>query len=119
MSRFAALLFDFDGVLIESEAVGNRQIADYLTGIGRPTTPADSFANFMGLSGTAFLDAVERWARGRVGRHHGRGDDRARPAALVLHTAGREQALDDLAALARERGDASWAAATSAWRQSA
>lgn len=68
---------------------------------------------------TVALDAVERWARGRVGRHHGRGDDRARLAALVLHTAGREQALDDLAALARERGDASWAAATSAWRQSA
>lgn len=59
--KFEAVIFDFDGVLIESEAVGNRQIAEYLTGIGRPTTPADSFANFMGLSGTAFLDAVERW----------------------------------------------------------
>lgn len=58
---FAAILFDFDGVLIESEAVGNRHIADYLTGIGHPTSAADSFANFMGLSGQALLDAVERW----------------------------------------------------------
>lgn len=59
--RFDALLFDFDGVLIESEAAGNRQIASYLTGIGHPTTPAESMANFMGLSGADFLGAVERW----------------------------------------------------------
>ena len=37
--RFAALLFDFDGVLIESEYAGNKQIADWLTAIGHPTTP--------------------------------------------------------------------------------
>ena len=60
-SEFGALIFDFDGVLIESEAVGNRHIADYLTSIGHPTSAADSFANFMGLSGSAFLGAIERW----------------------------------------------------------
>lgn len=59
--KYAAILFDFDGVLIESEAVGNRHIADYLTGLGHPTSAADSFATFMGLSGQSFLDAVERW----------------------------------------------------------
>jgi len=59
--RFAALLFDFDGVLIESEAIGNRQIADYLTGIGHPTTPEQSMANFMGLAGADFLRRVEEW----------------------------------------------------------
>lgn len=59
--RFAALLFDFDGVLIESEAAGNRQIAAFLTGIGHPTTPEQSMANFMGLSGADFRAAVERW----------------------------------------------------------
>jgi HAD superfamily hydrolase (TIGR01509 family) len=59
--KFDALLFDFDGVLIESEAAGNRQIAEYLTSIGRPTTPEQSMANFMGLSGADFLGAVERW----------------------------------------------------------
>lgn len=58
---FDAIIFDFDGVLIESEAVGNRQIAEYLTSIGHPTTAADSFANFMGLSGASFIGAVERW----------------------------------------------------------
>jgi HAD superfamily hydrolase (TIGR01509 family) len=59
--RFDALLFDFDGVLIESEAAGNRQIADWLTAAGHPTTPAESMANFMGLAGPQFVDAIERW----------------------------------------------------------
>ena len=59
--RFAALLFDFDGVLVESEYAGNRQIADYLTGIGHPTTTEESMTNFMGLAGADFLGAVERW----------------------------------------------------------
>lgn len=58
---FDGIIFDFDGVLIESEAVGNRQIAAYLTSIGHPTTPEDSFANFMGLSGASFIGAIENW----------------------------------------------------------
>jgi beta-phosphoglucomutase-like phosphatase (HAD superfamily) len=58
--RFAALIFDFDGVLIESEYLGNKHIADYLTMIGHPTTPQQSMANFMGLAGQDFIDAVER-----------------------------------------------------------
>lgn len=57
--RFDALLFDFDGVLIESEALGNRHIAEYLTAAGHPTTPAESMARFMGLSGKDFLAAIE------------------------------------------------------------
>lgn len=59
--KFDALLFDFDGVLIESEYVGNKQIADYLTGIGHPTTADQAMALFMGLSGPDFLQAIERW----------------------------------------------------------
>ena len=59
--RIEALLFDFDGVLIESEYVGNKQIADYLTSIGHPTTPEQSMANFMGLAGKDFIAAVEAW----------------------------------------------------------
>ena len=59
--RVRALLFDFDGVLIESEYVGNKQIAEYLTAIGHPTTPEQSMANFMGYSGVDFLAKVETW----------------------------------------------------------
>lgn len=59
--RFAALLFDFDGVLIESEYIGNKHIADFLTSIGHPTTPEESMANLMGYAGKDFLDRVEAW----------------------------------------------------------
>jgi HAD superfamily hydrolase (TIGR01509 family) len=59
--RFAALLFDFDGVLIESEYIGNKHIADYLTSIGHPTTPEQSMANFMGYAGKDFHARVEAW----------------------------------------------------------
>ncbi|MEP9402425.1 HAD family phosphatase [Sphingomonas sp. VNH70] len=62
--RPKALLFDFDGVLIESEFAGNRHIAEFLTQAGHPTTPEDSMANFMGLSGSQFTDAIERWIGG-------------------------------------------------------
>jgi HAD superfamily hydrolase (TIGR01509 family) len=59
--RFDALIFDFDGVLLESEYAGNRQIADYLTSRGHATTPEESMAQFMGLAGTDFIAAIERW----------------------------------------------------------
>lgn len=79
--RFGAILFDFDGVLIESEYAGNRQIADFLTAAGHPTTPEESMANFMGLSGLDFLGAIERWIGGPLpdGFHEARQveDDRA------------------------------------------
>jgi HAD superfamily hydrolase (TIGR01509 family) len=59
--RFDALIFDFDGVLIESEYVGNKQIAEYLTARGHPTSVEDSMNNFMGLAGKDFLGAIEQW----------------------------------------------------------
>ena len=60
-ARFGAILFDFDGVLIESETAGNRQIADYLSKIGHPTTLAHAIDQFMGLSGPRFTAALEAW----------------------------------------------------------
>ena len=59
--KFDGLILDFDGVLLESEYAGNKQIADYLTGIGHPTSAEESMAHFMGLSGRDFLAAIERW----------------------------------------------------------
>jgi beta-phosphoglucomutase-like phosphatase (HAD superfamily) len=61
---FAAILFDFDGVLIESEYLGNRQIADWLTANGHPTSVEESMAHFMGLAGRDFTAAIERWIGG-------------------------------------------------------
>jgi HAD superfamily hydrolase (TIGR01509 family) len=48
-------------VLVESEYVGNKQIADYLTAIGHPTSVEDSMNAFMGLAGLDFIGAIERW----------------------------------------------------------
>ena len=75
--RFDAIIFDFDGVLIESEYVGNKQIADHLTGSGHPTSVEQAMANFMGLSGQSFFDAVERW----IGK----------PVPDAFHSARREE----------------------------
>ncbi|UYY76318.1 HAD family hydrolase [Sphingomonas sp. R1] len=78
--RFDGIIFDFDGVLLESEYAGNKHVADYLTSIGHPTTPEHSMAHFMGLAGHDFLAAVERW----IGRpvpedfHAARADEDAR-----------------------------------------
>lgn len=59
--RFDGLIFDFDGVLVDSEYVGNVQIAECLTGLGHPISTEQAMAEFMGLSGRDFLAAVERW----------------------------------------------------------
>ena len=62
--RFDGLIFDFDGVLLESEYAGNKQIADWLTAAGHPTSVHDAMHHFMGLAGPAFIAAIERWIGG-------------------------------------------------------
>ncbi|PCD01930.1 haloacid dehalogenase [Sphingomonas spermidinifaciens] len=62
--KYAGLIFDFDGVLVESEYEGNRHLAEYLTRIGHAHTPAEAMQHYMGLSGRGFIDAIE----GRIGR---------------------------------------------------
>ena len=62
--KFDALLFDFDGVLIESEYLGNQHIANFLTAAGHPITPEESMARFMGHAGRDFIDRVEAFIGG-------------------------------------------------------
>src|SRR4051794_36172257 len=57
--RFDAIIFDFDGVLLESEFEGNKMLAELLTGLGHPTTVAEAIEHFTGLSGQDFIDTVE------------------------------------------------------------
>ena len=59
--RYQGLIFDFDGVLLESEYAGNKQIADWLTAAGHPTSVDEAMHHFMGLAGPAFIAAIERW----------------------------------------------------------
>ena len=53
-----AIIFDFDGVLIESEHVSARQISATLTRLGHPTTIDQALDAFTGLGGQDFLEAV-------------------------------------------------------------
>jgi HAD superfamily hydrolase (TIGR01509 family) len=62
--RFDAIIFDFDGVLVESEYEINQLIARLLGELGHPTTTRETIEHFTGLSGRQFVDAVEA----RIGR---------------------------------------------------
>lgn len=64
--RFDALLFDFDGVLIDSEYEGNRQLAAWLSAAGHPTTPEQAMVEFMGYAGADFLARIATYIGGPV-----------------------------------------------------
>lgn len=66
MAAPGALVFDFDGVLVDSEHVGNRMLADLLTELGHPTSLDDTYDHYVGLAGRDFLDAVARRAGGSL-----------------------------------------------------
>ena len=60
MQPFDALIFDFDGVLLESEYEGNRMLAELLTELGHQTSTEDALREFVGLAGPQFHAAIER-----------------------------------------------------------
>lgn len=57
--RFDGIIFDFDGVLLESEAAGNAHLAELLTQLGFPHSREDALARYTGLSGPDFIGAIE------------------------------------------------------------
>lgn len=63
MIRFDAIVFDFDGVLLESEFEANVQLAELLTELGHSHTAAEAIRHYTGLAGEDFIAAVE----GRIG----------------------------------------------------
>jgi HAD superfamily hydrolase (TIGR01509 family) len=60
MPRVDAIIFDFDGVLLESEYEGNRLLAELLTELGHELSVEDAIRTFVGLSGPQFLAAIEQ-----------------------------------------------------------
>jgi beta-phosphoglucomutase-like phosphatase (HAD superfamily) len=54
-----AIIFDFDGVLIESEFEGNVALADLLTRMGHSTSPSEAVQHYTGLAGKDFVEAVQ------------------------------------------------------------
>lgn len=53
------VVYDCDGVLIDSEPVVNRVVAEELTRIGWPMTPEESCARFLGLDLDAMVPLIE------------------------------------------------------------
>lgn len=54
------IIFDCDGVLVDSELIASRELAAYLTHLGRPTTDAECRETFTGLSIQAVGEKVRR-----------------------------------------------------------
>src|SRR5881392_2712419 len=62
--RYDLVIFDNDGVLVDSEPISNRILADYLTELGHPTSYEDSLRDYMG----AAVHRVHDLVRERSGR---------------------------------------------------
>ena len=59
MRNFDAIIFDFDGVLLESELEINRLTAELLTELGYPTTLEEALEHYTGLTGADVLNVME------------------------------------------------------------
>ena len=59
MHGFDAIIFDFDGVLLESELELNRLTAELLTEMGHETTLQDALDHFIGLTGREVIAVIE------------------------------------------------------------
>jgi len=79
MSSFDAIIFDFDGVLLESEFEGNKQLAELLSDFGHRISTEEAIRHFVGYSGQDFLNAIES----RVGG----------PLPAEFHERRREQSI--------------------------
>ena len=64
MTRFDLIIFDNDGVLVDSEPVANQVLASLLTEYGLRCTPEESIATFMGHS----MPQVRAMVEARLGR---------------------------------------------------
>ena len=61
---YELVIFDCDGVLVDSEPLSNRILAERLSGIGLPTTAERSMAEYMGRSWASCQALIEQ----RLGR---------------------------------------------------
>ncbi|WP_156725325.1 HAD family hydrolase [Streptomyces apocyni] len=62
--RYDLVIFDNDGVLVDSEPLSNTLLAEYLTEVGHPTTYEDSIRDYMGSA----MHRVHDLVRERTGQ---------------------------------------------------
>lgn len=58
--HYDLVIFDNDGVLVDSEPISNRLLAGYLTELGHPTSYEDSLHDYMGAAMHRVHDLVEQ-----------------------------------------------------------
>jgi HAD superfamily hydrolase (TIGR01509 family) len=95
--RLRLVIFDCDGVLVDSEPVSNRIVAAELTALGWPMTPDEAFEQFLGMTLPDMVPVIER----RLGRQLAPGWQAAVVQRLVVELAREAEpvagALDALA----------------------
>ena len=55
-----SVIFDCDGVLVDSEPAANAVLAELITEIGLPTTREQALATYMGRSWASCVEILER-----------------------------------------------------------
>jgi beta-phosphoglucomutase-like phosphatase (HAD superfamily) len=69
-SRFELVIFDCDGVLVDSEPIINQAHAQMLTACGYPITEQNLVERFCGMSDREMLEVIEReWGRALPGSY--------------------------------------------------
>jgi beta-phosphoglucomutase len=81
-----AIVFDFDGVIANSEPLHFRGYRDALAEVGIPLTEADYYAHYLGFDDVGAFEAI--------GRKHGAAWNDVRIMALVARKAERLEALE-------------------------
>jgi HAD superfamily hydrolase (TIGR01509 family) len=80
---FDAIIFDFDGVLLESEYELNRLTAELLTELGHPTSFEEAIEHYTGLAGRHVIEVIEaRIGRTLPGEFHERMSEASRRALV-------------------------------------
>ncbi|WP_155647616.1 HAD hydrolase-like protein, partial [Erythrobacter donghaensis] len=59
MHRHAAVIFDFDGVIADSEMLANAVLAEELTALGLPTSLEESYARYVGTRWAEMIALIE------------------------------------------------------------
>jgi HAD superfamily hydrolase (TIGR01509 family) len=57
--KFEAIIFDFDGVIVDSEVVANAALAEVLTALGHPVTAEQAIERYSGLRWSDCHRAIE------------------------------------------------------------
>lgn len=60
LSKSRAIIFDFDGVIADSEVLSNTVIAEIVTELGVPTTLAEAYRTYMGKRLDEVIATIER-----------------------------------------------------------